>query len=160
MTATLVMPEGGDVVRLRLRNGLELVREGPGGADETCGKWNPMYTGPFTALAVGPNDIVVAMETTNASPVTTVACFSRPDRAGDFVRSAWAAVNGVAWTDPEHVIDGAMGPQGGEVIAWDAASRTVTMAFTWPGLGRCALGDVELASTSTAVVKNVSRRRM
>ncbi|HEX6812951.1 MAG TPA: hypothetical protein VF384_15105 [Planctomycetota bacterium] len=146
-SALVVMPEMGDVIRLQFgRSALELHCAGAGGLDRTCGSWSPMYPGPFTACAVGPHDIVVAMSTGNASSQTTVSCFSRPDATKDFVLSAQAVVSRVDWKDPKPATEQSLGPSGGSVLAWHAESRTATMAFASPGLDRVVVADVVLTS--------------
>ena len=136
----LVMPEIGDVVRLAFGNSaLELHR----GANEPCGRWSAAMPGPFTARAFGPHQILVAMQTGNAGPQTTVLCLARPDAAHDFVLSAHVIVDRVTWSDPDPT---SQGPQECRVVAWDAASRRATLVFAWEGISRVVVGDVELAS--------------
>lgn len=144
-SALLVMPESGDVVRLQLcNNGLELLRDGPGGG-ATCG--GCLATpGPFTARAFGPNEIVVAMQTGNAVSETTVFGLVRADKAPHFVLTSRTVVREVAWTDPDAKAEQVASPLAAEPLAWDAASRTATLAFWWRGTQQVVVGQVELGN--------------
>lgn len=150
-SAVVVMPVSGEILRLRVVNDrLELRRTGADGGDVVCGSWPARMGGPFTARAFGPNDLVVAMSTGNASPETAVLQFARADAAGDFAVAAEAFVAGVTWRDTGASDERTEGPAGGEPIAWHAPSRTVSMAFAWEGLPRVVVADVVLASTAPA----------
>lgn len=156
MATTVVMPERGDVIRLRFANStLELRRRGEHGAETTCGSWRAMMPGPFDARAFGPDEIVVAMQTGNAGPQTTVLRFTRTAAAQEFTLVAQAVVRELAWAAPSSAPEPIGLPSHARAIAWDAQASTVTMVFAAEGLGRVFVAEVPLTSTAPAPEREV-----
>ena len=161
MATSVVMPERGDVIRLRCANStLELRRRGEDGAETTCGSWQAMMPGPFDARAFGPDEIVVAMQTGNASPQTTVLRFTRAAAAPQFTLAAQCVVRELAWATPQPANQPIGLPSHGRAIARNPTANTVTMVFAAEGLGRFFVAEVPLTSTAPAPESEAGGHRL
>ncbi len=158
--AMVVMPNVGDRIELSFdgHSHLQLQRRDQDGSTSKRTAFLLSMPGPFTARAMSPHEILVAMDTGNAMSEVTVFAFARDGADAEFGLVGEARLQRITWTDRDSGTEHSQGPDAAEVTCWDRASLTAQVAFTWRGAPRVVLGEVALGDMRPREVELQGRR--
>ncbi|MCA8965676.1 MAG: hypothetical protein H6838_09950 [Planctomycetes bacterium] len=158
--AVVVMPTVGDRIELAFdaHSRLQLQRRDEGGATSKRAAFLISVPGPFTARAMSPHEILVAMDTSNASSEATVFAFVRDGADAEFVLVGQAVLRQIAWKDRDSGAELSQGPDFAKVVCWDRAALTAQVAFAWRGAPQVVLGEVALGDMRPREVEQQGQR--